>query len=448
MVANSIQKRVAVALETGTIAAPGVIDYDAIPSPGGLMAITQLDDAALKRAYVDNKTIPRRASENPEMLQALRSASTTTLGFYLAGQTSGHAAAGVSAVRDLTDLVFRSGLGGEFLGAATLMTGGTAANPEVTASEGAPLDEYGWAYFFDLDGGPDGTGEGHFRQIESVAAGTPDVLTMAPDHELPFTPSAGDIVHAAIAHYVDFDVAEDHTDAGNELLRILLAGRQSDDLYELIGAKPEFQWSAIEQGVRTEITMPVQLAIFLNDELGISPALAQVLQGSPGKTVGAGTSTKAFLSNIGTTLATQQFWGGIQFTNGVVPEQVMGPNGTEGVHGYGLTADSYMSTTLELITPYDASFRTDAEAGTEKRFLIQVGNAVTDGPWAVYCPRLAVMDDLEPGSDANSRRQSTLRFKCHEALSDGETGAVTTTGLSSSAVVNRAKAKWMLLRVA
>lgn len=439
MVANSIQKRVAVALESGSLSAPATIDYDAIASPGGLLAVTQVDDAALRRARIDDKRIPSRASDNPGKLQALRNEAAATLGMYVSGQTSGHAAAAVQAARDLIDMVIRASWGGENRGYSADITGGSAAAPEVTATHGDNIDEYTWGYFWDTS-----ESVGYFRQIASA---TTDTLTMADDHDLPFTPAAGDRMYAVIAHYVDWDIAEDHTDSGSEMLRVLLSGRQSDDLYELYGAKPELQFGAIEQGTRTEITMPMKCAYFLHDELAITPSLAQALTGSPGQTVGAGTTTRAYLTNLGTDLTSQQFWGGINFTAGVVPEQLRGPNGTEGVHGYGVTEDSYKASQLELAVPFDPQFRTDAEVDTPKRFMVQVGNAITAGPWALYCPRLSWMDDPEPGAEGNARRQNTLRFMVNEARDDGSTGAVDTTGLSDAAV-HRARAKFMLLRVA
>lgn len=449
MVANAIQKRVAVALETGTLQAPAVIDYDAIPAPGGLLAVNGFDEAALKRAYVDNARVPRTAEEEPEMLAALRNASTETLPWYLSGHTSGHAAAGAQATRDLIDMVVRAGWGGEDIGYSADITGGSATAVEVTEGEGAPLEEFSWGYFWDADGGPNGTGQGYFRQIASVTPGaaSPDILNMAPDHDLPFTPAPGDRVYAVIAHYPDFDIMEDHTDAGNELLRVFLQGRDPDDKFELFGAKPEIQIGPIEQGNRTEIQMNLMMAYFEHSEVAVSPALTQQLQGSPGKTVGAGCTTLAYLSNPGTALANQNFWGAITITTGITPEQVDGPNGCEGVHGYGLTADSYKGTRLEVVVPFAVQNRTDAEARQHKRFMVQVGNLVTDGPYAVYCPYMQWSDDAETGADDNSRRQQTLRFQCLQAPFEGETGAIDTTGLSA-AEVRRARAKIMILRVA
>lgn len=445
MVANAIQKRIAVALETGSLAAPAAIDYDAIASPGGLMAVTQADASGLKRARIENKTIPRRASDQPTMIQALRNEAMLNLTAYMAGQTSGHAAAGASATRDLLDLVIRAGWGGEYIGVSADVTGGSAAAPEVTEGQGGSLDDYGWGYFWDAS-----ESVGHFRQIASVAVsgGNPDTLTMADGHDLPFVPAAGDRVYAVIAHYVDWDVAENYAAAGHEALRILHRGRDDDDMFELYFAKPEIQFGAVETGQPTELTIPVKCAYFQHDELTIDPSLAQQLQGSPGRVVGAGSTTRAWYANVGAALATQQFWGGIQFTPGVVPDQQTGPNGTEGVHGYGVTGDSYKASRLELTVPFDVQHRTDAEADQAKHFLLQVGNAITSGPWGLYCPRLTWVDDVEVGAEAQSRRSQTLRFQCEEAPDDAAAaGGIDVTGMTD-AVVHRARAKFILLRVA
>jgi hypothetical protein len=439
MVANSIQKRIAIALESGPLAAPATINWDSITTPGGLWAVTQVDDAALRDAYIENKTVPRRASDQPSMLRGLRSEAQATVGAYLCGQTSGHAATGVQAVRDLTSMVLRAAWGGQWVGYGATMVGGTAAEPEVDTGEGANLVPYGWGYFYDAS-----AGVGHFRQIASEAS---DVLAMAEGHDLPFTPANGDRVYAVEATYVDWDVAENLGNGSHELLQVLLSGRQADDLFLLYGVKPELQFGAIEQGSPTELTVPLHQVYFEHDELAITPALAQALQGAPGRIVGAGVHTRAWIANVGSALAAQQFWGGIQFTPGVVPEKVRGPNGVEGVHGYGLTADSYKASRLEMSVPFDTQWRTDARAGQAKHFLLQVGNAITSGPWGVYCPRLTWVDDPEVGAESNARRQNTLRFQCEEAPHEGQDGAIDPTGLTATQL-HRAKAKFVLLRVA
>lgn len=433
MPANSIQKRIAVALETGTLAAPATINWDAIVSPGGLMATTSVDDAAIKRAYIADETITPRAMDDRAMLRGLRSGASATFSPYMAGHTSGHAATDTQATQDLMDLILRSGLGGQLLGYSATMTGGTAAEPEVTAGEGDNIEPYSWGYFVDAS-----TGQGHFRQIESA---TTDTLTMVAGHELPFTPANADRMYAVTVSYVDSDVAEDYSNAGNDVLQVLMAGRQADDMFLLYGAKPEIQLGPITAGEPTKLTVPMHAVYFeAGDSLVITPALNQALQGSPGPIVGAGSTTRCWIAEPGDTLAAQQFWGSINTTLGITPERVMGPNGVEGVHGFGLSGDSYKAGALDVTVPFDSDWRVAAEAGTEYHFLAQIGNAITGGPWALYCPNLSFADDTEVGADGNSRRQQTLKFKMREAQID--VSALTATE------AHRARAKFMILRVA
>jgi hypothetical protein len=264
---------------------------------------------------------------------------------------------------------------------------------------------------------------------------------MATGHEIPFTPAANDLVHAVSATFVDWDIAENYLDAGNDTLQILLRGRNADDFYHLIGVKPELQLGPITAGEPTVLTTPMHTVYALQgDELAINPALLQSLQGAPGAIVGAGSTTRCWLAPVGDTLATQQFLGTITVNLGIVPEKVMGPNGTEGVHGYRLTADSYDGTTVELTVDFDPAWRTAAEAGTEYHLLVQVGNEITRGPWAVYFPRLTFDDDVVLGADGDAQRVSNLKFKALESTTS-------ISGLTATQA-NRARAKVWLLRVA
>lgn len=434
MTSNSIQKRVAVALESGTLAAPATIDFDSIPSPGGLMATTVVEDAGLKRAYVDDEIITTRASDTRAKLRGLRSGAQAGLAPYMAGQTSGHAAAGAAGAQDLLGMVMATAWGGQNISGGATIAAGTSAAPELDLGEGALFGDYTWGYFWD-----DSAALGYFRQITSVST---DTLTMTTGHELPFTPEVGvDRVYAVEATYQSWPVCEDYSHVDHDLLQVLLAGRQADDLYLLQGVKPELQLGTVEAGAPTVMTVPLHAVQFEGgDSLVITPALAQSLSGAPGPIVGAGATTSAHLVAVGATLANVQFWGGITHELGLTPERIMGPNGTEGVAGFGVTADSYKAGAVELIVPYDSTWRTASEAGTEYTYLLQVGNAVTGGPWGVYCPRLTFTDDVEAGSESNARRQQTLRFGMREAQID-------VSALSADAA-ERARAKVVLLRVA
>ena len=439
MVANSIQKHVFLSTEAAFADATSP-DWENLAAPLGLMAVTSLEDAALRRAYIEDKTLKTRASGTRSMIRALRSGATASLASYMYGASAAHAAAGSQAVRDILDVLLRSWLGGETDGFSADITGGTAANPDVAAAQGDNFTDWSWGYFWDADGG-DGSGEGHFRQIASVAdgGGGDDTFTMVAGHDLPFVPAAGDRVYAAKDHWPHWTAMEDHTDALHETLTLLLQGFQTDDVYELKGVKPSIDFNAIEQGSPVELAIALGLAYFLVNP-GQEDGSGLALQGSPGRVVGAGSTTRCFLANADAALAAQQFWGGLKFTPGIQYEQVNGPNGVEGVHGWGLQASSYDAGRVEAIVPYDAAFRAEAESNQAKHMLIQVGNAITSAPYGFYFPHLEYADDMEPGNDRNARRQSTLRYSLHE-----RTG-VDTAGMTV-AEQHQALAKFHILRV-
>lgn len=434
MPANSIQKRVALALETGTLAAPATITWDAITSPGGLMATTVAEDAELQRAYIDNETIRTRASEGRPKLRGLRSGSMAKLGPYMAGQTSGHAAAGVQGVQDMMDLVLAVAWCGQIITGGGTIGAGDATAPELALDEGDNFQAWSWGFFRDVS-----TGIGYFRKVESEAA---DVLTMATGHTLPFTVEVGvDTVNAVSSTFVDWDIAENYLNAGNQLFQLLMRGRNPDDFFQLYGVKPEINLGPITQGEPTKIDMPMHAVYFEHgDELSIDPALNQALSGAPGPIVGAGATTTAWLAPVGDDLVSQQFLGSITVELGIKPEKTMGPNGIEGVHGYRLTADSYDGTTVELIVDFDPAWRTAAEAGTEYHLLVQVGNTLTRGPWGVYFPRLTFDEDVVLAADGDVQRVSTLRMRALESTED-------ITGLTSTQA-SAARAKVEILRIA
>jgi hypothetical protein len=406
MVANAIEKRVAIQVED-SFGDDAVYDWDALVSPEGLLAVTEAQTEDLRRGYIDNENITTRAADVHPRIRALLSGATSQIGSYLYGARSGHAAAGAQSVQDLLGVVLQSILGGEQLGFAADLVAGTASNPEVDVGQGADIPAWSWGFFIDAT---DGTGS--FRLIESVAG---DVLTMADGHDLPFVPEAGDTMQAVQDYYSHWPAMEDPTHALHNTLAMLLAGAHAEDLFELRGVKPDLQFGAIEQGMPTKITLPIKLATFAHETIAQpGPDLAYALQGSPGTVVGAGVRTTCWLAQATAALATQQFWGAIQPSVAIEHAAITGPNGLEGVHGWGLAESSYKSGGVDLQVPFDSSWRAAAEAETEYHLLIQVGNAITDGVWGLYFPRLTFNEDAQPAEDDNRRRQSTLSFLARE----------------------------------
>lgn len=437
MVANAIEKRVAITVE-GSFADDGAIDYDALVAPEGLLAVTEVQTENLKREYIDNKNITVRAADVHPKIRGLRSGATSQIGSYIYGARSGHAAAGAQSARDLLDVVLQSTIAGELDGYAADITGGVAAAPTVDGGHGDNLSPWSWGFFWDDD-----AGTGEFRKIQSIADGGAgdDTLTMAPGHDLSFTPDVADTMYAVRQHFPHWPAMEDHAHASHSTLAMMLAGAHAEDFFDLRGVKPDLQMGAIEQGAPAELTFPLKLPFFFHDEITLpGPDLAYALQGSPGTVVGAGVRTRVWLAEAGATLAPQEFWGAITPNLAIEHAPITGPNGIEGVHGWGLAESSYKSGTVELHVPFSRDWRAAAEAGTEYHLLIQVGNAITDGVWGLYFPRLSFNEDAMPAEDDNRRRQSTLSFIARERQGFDISGLGEDEG-------NRALAKFEILRI-
>lgn len=442
MPVNSIQKVVAIA-EEASFAAVASPDWETLAGAEGLMAVTEVEDSALRRAYIENENITRRPGDRNARIRGLRSGATAQISAYVSGLASGHAALGSQAAANVLDTMLRAAYGGQHLGYAADITGGTAANPTTTGAHGDNIEPWSWGYFWDDNGGPDGNGAGEFKLIESVTDGGAgdDTLSMAPGHDLSFVPEAADEMRAVRVYTPHWDALEDHSHADHTTLTMLLQGRHEEDLFELKGVKPAVNFEAIEQGVAAKISIPLMLAYFLHNEIALpGPTLAQALQGQPGDVIGSGRRTTMLWAAADAAFASAQFWGTVQPTLGVQHEHVVGPNGIEGVHGYGVAGDSYKAGQLELMADFTRAFRAEAEAAAERHLLLQIGNALTDGVWGMYFPQLSYSDDAEVGSDRNARRQNTLRYDLRERQTLDETGL-------TEAQIHRARAKFAILLV-
>src|SRR5690606_20883416 len=110
------------------------------------------------------------------------------------------------------------------------------------------------------------------------------------------------------------------------------------------------------------------------------PTIAGATSGHHGPVVGSGCGTYALIGDSGPevadrgALAEQQFVGQIQVTIGIEPDAVVGPNGCQGVHGFGISEGSYSAGAVMLTVPFNDQWYTDFRSGTEKHLLVQVGD--------------------------------------------------------------------------
>ena len=402
MPANAIQKTVAFDREA-TFADSTAKNWDSLTANGYVINCFDLNYSTVRRAKIENKNLKQRAGATRPAVLGLRNHDFSFSTYW--GANAANAAEGAQAARTAQDEMLYNALGGEHRGYAAGLAGGTGAEPEVETGDGANLVPYGWSFFYDTS-----AGVGYFRQYATVVA---DVLTMATGHDLPFTPDAGgaDVAYACVAHYPDFDALEDHSHASHTSLTFFFKGRHTEHSVEGKGCKLGVELGPIEQGTVPELKWAGLGTTF--DADGISqPALSVTPSGSPGSVVGAGTNTLCYLVSSASTLAAQTFWGSIAVTIGIAPERVAGPNGTEGVHGHGLTEDSYDATMVEMTVPFDDAFIAAYHAESTYQMLVQVGTSISGSRFFAF-PLLSFSEEPEKVS-VGGRDGLTLRFSALE----------------------------------
>ncbi len=432
MPANSVQKTVAIDREA-TFADPAAKNWDALTANGDVILVHNLNYSNVRRPKLEDANLKQRAGATRPGVLGLRNHDFSFDTYWSAN--AANAAEAAQAARVAQDELLLCSLGGEHRGYAAGIAGGTAAAPTVEAAHGNNLVAYGWSFFYDTS-----AAQGHFRQYASIADGGAgvDTLTMATGHTLPFTPDPGgaDVAHACVAHYPDWDALEDHSHATHFTLTTFFKGRHSEHSVESKGDKYGVELGPIEQGTIAELKFAALGTTF--DADGISqPALSVAPDGGPGAVVGSGATTLCWLAAASSLLATQTFWGQIQPTFGIKPERVVGPNGIEGVHGHGVTEDSFDGSGIEITVPFDDSWITAYDAQTFYHMLVQIGVSPS-GARFLYCPYMSFAEEPEKVS-VGGRDGLTLRFKLHERE--------VAQGAMSATLYHGARAKFVIGRV-
>lgn len=411
MPVNAIQRTVALDREDSF--GEGIDDWTSLSANGSMLYVIGLNTEGLQQAMLEDENIRRRASDERPMFLGLKSESSFSFEMYQHGDPNPSADAGVQGARLGRDDILLNGLGGEYRSYATEMVGGTTTAPTVTEGDLASQEAFSWGFFYDAS-----AGTGAFRFIAAIVegSGSPDTLTLAPGHPLPFTPAAEDPVYAVVSHYPDWDVLEDHANGSHISNTMMLYGRHAEDTFEPRGVAFSVSLGPIESGTATKWAVSARCATFTNVEDVAQPALTGAPSGQHGPVVGSGQTTICLIGNTGFNLATQQFQGQITVNLGIERDPDMGPNGLEGVHGFGISEASYASTSVELTVPFDASWFTDFRANTRKHMLIQVGDQPALS-WFIYFPALSWA--AEPKRISNNGRVSlTLSFKALEPFPD------------------------------
>ncbi len=424
-------KQVTVAIDRETAFGDGIADFDALTADGGVVALTEIEVSEIRGGQTENLNLKQRPGATRPMIRTILSTATMSFKYYLFGTSGTNAVEGATATAELYDEFPLNAWGGRNLGPAAGIAGGTAANPVVETGE-ATGTVHEWGFFYDTD-----VGEGHFRKIVSEAA---DVLTLVTGHDLPFTPDGGgaDIMYATASFYPSWDAITDHTDAGHITHTMFRKGANAVSNFEPRGVRFSLEMEPIEAGVPAQMSVSALVQSFNLPEGITQPTLAQTLEGTFGPVVGAGCATKVYIADVGSALAEVNFWGQITPTFGIEAEQVQGPNGCEGVHGYGVTEGSFDGTKIEMVVPHeDNSFYTDYRGDTAKHMLIQVGTDPQKS-WAIYYPSLTFAE--EPAfEDVGGREGRRLVFMANES-------AESITGLTADEA-DRARAKFELIQV-
>lgn len=435
---NAVQKAISIGREA--VFQDGVADHDTPDANGGLLYFTSENFEAVRQATIDNRNYKKRPAAKHAKLLGLKSNVEVPLEMYMYGGAAS-AAEGAAGARTLRDEPFIGALAGEVLGRAAGLAGGTADAPTCDTTQLDSQATYSWGYFTDTS-----TGVRRFRKIADITdggVGNPDTINLLPDHALPFTPDAGgaDTMHAVVQHFPYWDAMEDHDHADHHTHTFFRKGRHAEDSHEIVGCKIGIGQLVVTAGERPSIQFNVKVANFVDPENITQPALTGTPFGVPGKTVGSGTETILELEELGTDLGTNplNFWGSMTFTFGITYSPYGGPNGQEGVHGWGVEEAAYEAQTVEVTVPFDDSWKAAFRAETRYHMLLQVGQTATN-TWGVYCCRLAFTEEPQDTS-VDGRKGLILRF---EMLED-ET--IDVSALTEPAI-SRAKAKFEFLRSA
>ncbi|MGH1344333.1 MAG: hypothetical protein ACRBN8_22430 [Nannocystales bacterium] len=432
MVAPLKQREVAISRETSF--GSGEDDWDAIATGGKFYALEVAPEFYENKT--ENENLRSRASDTPEGI-VLPKTVACPLTTYLYGAQA-PAADQAQAARLVRDELLLNALQGETLGYRADITGGVDTAPTTTPGVSDAQASYTWGFFFDTS-----EGAGHFRKLTDVTlgGGGDNTANMAAGHALPFTPAAGDVMHATVVHFPDWDLLEDHAEP-QVSHAIFIRGKDPAHIHEAQGIRFGVEVGEVASGTPTKLDFTAMGVDFTDPERYdgadlVVPTLAGTPEGNPSTVPGRGSTTRVWIADVGANLGAQQFWGSITPTLGIKPDPSEGPNGRNGIHGFGVSNESYDATGVEVMVPRERFWKTDFRAGTHKHMLIQVGDQ-PGNTWFLYFPRLELRDEPKD-ADHRGRDAYTLTFKAREAN-------VSTIGLTTTEA-HRARAKFEIGRV-
>ena len=353
---------------------------------------------ALKQAIFENENYRQRPEGHHKMILGLKNGEFS-FSAYLHGSPNTAAENAVSTSITITKLL-KNAMGGENLGFAEGIAGGTAALPELD-----DVDNFEQGDFLFMTDAT--TNEGQFYRIRFVDTVTSGVLL---DRDLHFTPDGGgaDKAHAVIDNYYSKDALTDHTDSNHTTLSFFFKGEDSEDLFEASGCKLSLTIPAFEPGTGIMVEFAGNATTFNNENL-VAPALATAPDGEAPGVVSTGNDTLVLLADATGSLETLETFS-FEPTIGITHAPVVGPNGTEGRHGF--VAQGFGATGLNMSVVYDDEFAEEFRAQRDKQAMIQVGNTANNA-YAVFYPYLEYSENPSRG-EASDLTSAELIFRARE----------------------------------
>ena len=328
-------------------------------------AVIEPNVEGLQQTKVPNENSVKRAGAKQVGILGLKSDSTVSFNTYLHGNPANSADAAIATHFPLS-LLAKNAMGGALLSTRQGITAGSTTTAVVMdAVTGIEIGMFG--FFADASN----SNKGDIRQITGIDGVT---LTVRPG--LSFTPASGDVMHACVSAYLDWDSLTDHTDANHTTLGMFIKGEDNEDSYQMRGVKLAMEINALEQGALSMATWEGGVVSFDNSVESVAvPALTGTVAGSAPLVIGTGDDISFYFGAKSGTLAETDVFS-VEPAIGITHNQVRGPNGTEGTHHYNV-ADAPGESGLNISLFYSSSFAEDFEASNEKEALIQIGTTTT-----------------------------------------------------------------------
>lgn len=235
---------------------PCVAPVDWVAS-GTCIEHLSVDLGNVKQALLPDPTLETRWSHvgSRRLIKGIRNVDwSAVLKWHGTGVTTSPAA---QVAQTYLGTIMRHVMGGIHRSNSTVVTGGTALEPEVTATTNIIP---GILIAFEDTTSPTSanTGKLHFRRVLSI-----DTLTLTLDEELPFTPANGDLAHGTITPYVHEDYLIDAVDSAGTMMWFYKKNVSGTDLlWQMEGSVASFALQNLGPGQLPQLQLNMMSANF------------------------------------------------------------------------------------------------------------------------------------------------------------------------------------------